>query len=103
MLGKLYPIFANVYQVSVFKDSTLSSLKCDCLLYKQCEYPCSHILRITDKVEDTMIKIQHWEIYATLYGVEILLLGKKLMEAIAMQHCYEGCGMPISNPLLQQC
>ncbi len=33
-LGNSFPIFANVYQVSVFKNSTQSFLKCDCLLYE---------------------------------------------------------------------
>jgi hypothetical protein len=33
-LGNSFPIFANVYQVSVFKNSTQSFLKYDCLLYE---------------------------------------------------------------------
>jgi hypothetical protein len=102
-LGNSFPIFANVYQVSVFKNSTQSFLKCDCLLYERCGYPCSHILRITNKMENTMVKIQHWKIYAAYYGKENSELSKKIIELVTLQRSYEGCGMPISHECLNTC
>jgi hypothetical protein len=34
-LGNAFPTFGNVYQVSVFMNSTQSFMKCDCLLYER--------------------------------------------------------------------
>ena len=36
-LGQSFPIFANVYQVTVFRSSQ-TFFKCDCHLYKHCGY-----------------------------------------------------------------
>jgi hypothetical protein len=102
-LGDSFPIFANVYQVSVFENSTQSFLKCDYLLYERCGYPCSHILRITNKMENTMVKIQHWKIYAAYYGKENSELSKKLIELVTLQCSNEGCGMPISHECVNTC
>ncbi len=102
-LGNLFPIFANVYQVTIFRNSTQNFLKCDCHLYNRCGYPYSHILPITNKIEDTMIKIQHWKIYAVYYGMENSSLSRTIMQVISLQHRYEGCGMPISLTSLETC
>jgi hypothetical protein len=55
-LSVMFPQFANVYQVTSTKKGHQSFLKCDCLLYERCGIPCSHILKITDEIEATMIK-----------------------------------------------
>jgi hypothetical protein len=101
-LGNSLPIFAKVYQVTVFRNSTQYFLKCDCHLYECCGYPCSHILAITNKIEDTMIKIQHWKIYGAYYGMENSSLSRTIMQVISLQHRYEGCGMPISLTCLKK-
>ena len=63
----------------------------------------SHILRITNKMENTMVKIQHWKIYAVYYGKENSELSKKIIELVTLQCSYEGCGMPISHECLNTC
>ena len=102
-LGESFPIFCNVYRVCVHRNSTQIFLKCDCLLYERCGYPCSHILRITNKVEDCMVKVQHWKIFAAYYGGENTRLSEKMMEVIALQKCYEGCGIPLSSDTFDDC
>jgi hypothetical protein len=64
--------------------------------------PCSHILRIMDKIEDNMVKIQHWKVYATHFGDDSEL-SRKLMDSRSLQQCNEGNGVPITNLLLSKC
>ncbi len=74
-LSEGFPQFANVYHVTCTKKGNQHFLKCDCLLYERCGIPCSHILKITDQVEATMIKIQHWKVFHVHFGlVESILL-----------------------------
>ncbi len=96
------PIFRNVYRVLMKKKNTQHFLQCECLLYERCGIPCKHILRITDKIDDNMVKIQHWKVYATHFGDDSEL-SRKLMDARSMQQCNEGNGVPISNVLLSKC
>jgi len=84
------------------KKNTHNFLQCDCLLYERCGIPCSHILRITDKIEDNMVKIQHWKVYATHFGDDSEL-SRKIMDARSLQQCNEGNGVPITNTLLSRC
>ena len=102
-LGHSFPIFANVYQVTVFRNSGQTFLKCDCHLYQCYGYPCSHILTITNTIETVMIRIQHWKIYGAYYGMESSPLSRTIMQVISLQHRYEGCGMPISLTCLETC
>ncbi len=102
-LADYFPLFCNVYQVSVHRNSTQNFLKCDCLLYDRCGYLCSHILRITNKVEDCMVKVQHWKIFAAYYGGNNVRLSEKIMEMVALQKSYDGCGMPVSFETLNDC
>lgn len=102
-LANSFPIYCNVYQVCVHRSSTQIFLKCDCLLYDRCGYPCSHILRITNKVDDTMVKVQHWKIFSAYYGGENVRLSQKIMELVALQKSYEGCGMPITPSTFDDC
>jgi len=101
-LGKEFPMFRNVYRVLLKKKNTQHFMQCECLLYERCGIPCKHILRITDKIEDNMVKIQHWKVYATHFGDDSEL-SRKLMDARSLQQCNEGNGVPISNSLLLKC
>jgi len=77
-----------------------SFLKCDCLLYERCGIPCSHILKITDKVEATMIKIQHWKVFHVHFGLAESKISPELMKGISIQLIDEDMGVPISDESL---
>jgi hypothetical protein len=64
-LGKMFPVFRNVYRISLIKKNTQQFMKCDCLNYECNGIPCQHIPLITNKIEDNMVKIQHWKVYGT--------------------------------------
>jgi hypothetical protein len=57
-LSNVFPVFANVYQVTVTKKGTQSFLQWDCRMYERCGIPCSHIFVITNEIEETMISVQ---------------------------------------------
>jgi hypothetical protein len=90
---------ANVYHVKVTTFGKQRFLKCNCLHYERCGIPCSHILKITDKIEELMIKIQHLKVYQVHYGDNYSNLTSKLMQGSSLQTTYEDMGMP----LLDQC
>ena len=58
-LAQKFPLFANVYKVKVRKQANQSVLKCDCLHYERCGILCTHILKITNQIEETMITVQY--------------------------------------------
>jgi len=91
-LSAKFPQFANVYQVTSTKKGYQSFLKCDCLLYERCGIPCSHILKITDEIEATMIKVH--------VGVAESKISPKLTKAISIQLIDEDMGVPISDESL---
>jgi len=99
-LSVQFPQFANVNHVTSTKKGHQSFLKCDCLLYERCGIPCSHILKITDKIEDTMIKIQHWKVFHVHYGLPESKISPKLMKGISIQLIDEDMGVPISDECL---
>ena len=80
------------------RESTF--FQCDCLLYERCGIPCSHILKITDQVEATMIKIQHWKVFHVHFGLVESEISSQLMKGISIQLIDEGMGVPISNDVL---
>jgi len=53
--------------------------------------------------EDSMVKVQHWKIFAAYYGGENVSLSKKILELVALQKSYEGCGMPVSSGTFNAC
>jgi hypothetical protein len=67
-LAYSFPVFANVYHVKVTTFRKQRFLKCNCLHYEQYGIPCTHILKIMDKIEEMMIKIQHLKVYQVHYG-----------------------------------
>ena len=95
-----FPQFANVYHVTSTKKRHQSFLKCDCLLYERCGIPCSHILKITDKIEATMTKIQHWKVFHVHFGLAESKISPKLMKGISIQLIDEDMGVPISDESL---
>ena len=99
-LSVRFPQFANVYHVTSTKKGNQNFLKCDCLLYEQCGIPCSHILKITDQVEATMIKIQHWKVFHVHFGLEESKISSQLMKGISIQLIDEDMGVPISEESL---
>jgi hypothetical protein len=84
-LSVKFPQFANVYHVTSTKKGHQSFLKCECLLYERCGIPCSHILKITDEIEATMIKIQHWKVFHVHFGLAESKISHKLMKGISIQ------------------
>ena len=99
-LSVRFPQFANVYHVTSTKKGNQNFLKCDCLLYERCGIPCSHILKITDQVEATMIKIQHWKVFHVHFGLEESKISSQLMKGISIQLIDEDMGVPISEDCL---
>ena len=97
-LGIMFPMFRNVYRVSLIKKNSQHYLQCDCLHYERYGIPCQHILRITNKIEDNMVKIQHWKVYGTHFGDDSEL-SAKLIESRSMQQNNESCGVPITMTL----
>ena len=92
--------FANVNHVTSTKKRHQSFLKCDCLLYERCGIPCSHILKITDEIEATMIKIQHWKVFHVHFGLAESKISPKLMKGISIQLIDEAMRVPISDESL---
>jgi hypothetical protein len=99
-LSAKFPQFANVYHVTSTKKGHQSFLKCDCLLYERCGIPCSHILKITDEIEATMIKIQHWKVFQVHFGLADSQISPHLMKAISFQLIHEDMGVPITDESL---
>jgi hypothetical protein len=52
-LGVMFPVFLNVYCVSLIKKNTQQFMKCDCLHYKRNGIPCQQILLITTRLRIT--------------------------------------------------
>jgi hypothetical protein len=99
-LSVRFPQFANVYHVTSTKKGNQNYLKCDCFLYERCGIPCSHILKITNQVEATMIKIQHWKVFHVHIGLEESKISSQLMQGISIQLIDEDMGVPISEESL---
>ena len=98
-----FPVFPNVYRVGVKRNANQSFLSCSCLHYDRCGIPCSHVLAITNVLEDTMVKVEHWRVYAVYFGIENSPLGEAILKATSVQSFNEGYGTPISNECLLLC
>jgi hypothetical protein len=101
-MSNLFPVFANVYEVKVTKLGCQHFLKCECMHYERCGIPCSHILKIVDEVDETMVKIQHLKVFQVYYGKADCSFSSKLMEGTGIQNDYEDMGMPLTDRLLQK-
>ena len=61
-MAKMFPVFANVIQSESKTASKSTFLKCDCLHYERCGIPCTHIMKITNEIDETMITVQHQKV-----------------------------------------
>ena len=102
-LTEEFPIFPNVYRVCVKRNANQSFLSCSCLLYDRCGIPCSHVLAITNVLEDTMVKVEHWKVYSVYFGIENSPLSEAIMKSTSVQSFNEGYGTPISKESLRRC
>ena len=101
-ISHMFPVCANVYEVKVTKFGPQHFLKCECMHYECCGIPCSHILKIVDEVDETMVKIQHLKVFQVYYGKADCSFSSKLMEGTGIQNEYEDMGMPLTDRLLQK-
>ena len=106
-LSVKFPLFANVYHVTSTKKGHQNFLICDCLLYERRGIPCSHvlkianhILKITDEVEATMIKIKHWKVFHVHFGLAESKISAQLLQGTSIQLIEEDMGVPISEESL---
>ena len=84
-----FPVFGNVYEVKVKQQANQSFFKCDCLHYERCGIPCTHIMKITNEINETMITIQHRKVYSVYFGLPDLQLSDQLIKAVSMQILHE--------------
>jgi hypothetical protein len=63
------------------------------------------VLKITDEIEEMMIKVQHWKGYSTHFGIEKSPLSSKLIELLSLiRSVAKFCWKPIcvcTNLLIQ--
>jgi hypothetical protein len=52
-MAKKFLVFANVFKVKVRQQANC------CQHNERCGIPCTHILKITNQIEETMITVQH--------------------------------------------
>ncbi len=84
----------NCKQINIFS-------KCDCLHYERCGIPCTHIMKITNEIDETMITVQHQKVYSVHFGLPDSRLSDQLMKAVLMQILHEDLGMPIAVACLE--
>ncbi len=101
-MAKKFPVFANVYEVKVKLQANQHFLKCDCLHYESCGIPCTHIMKIIDEIDETMITVQHRKVYSVHFGLPDSLLCDQIMKAVSMQILHEDLGMPITIACLEK-
>jgi hypothetical protein len=102
-LTEKFPVFANVYCVDSTRKGEQTFLNCECLLYERYGIPCSHVLKITNKIEASMIKLQHWKIYPVHFGGENDMLSNELIKLTSIQCGNKNMGVPISDAIYQGC
>ncbi len=102
-LTEKFPVLANVYCVNIARKGEQTFLKCECLLYERCGIPCSHVLKITNEIEASMIKVQHWKIHPVHVGGENDMLSNELMKLTSIQCSNENMGVPILDAGYQEC
>jgi hypothetical protein len=68
-MAQRFPVFANVYKVKVKLQANEHFLICDCLHYERCGIPCTHIMKITNEIDETMITVQHRKVYSVHFGL----------------------------------
>ncbi len=69
--------------------------------YERCGIPCTHIMKITNEIDETMMTVQHWKVYLVHFGLPDLQVSDQLTKAVSMQIFHEDLGMPISIACLE--
>ncbi len=96
--------FLQMYIVLILQGrESKPFLKCECLYYKRCGILCSHVLKITNEIEASMIKVQHWKIYPVHVGGENDMLSNELMKLTSIQCSNKNMGVPISDASYREC
>ncbi len=98
-----FPVFANVYCVNIARKGEQTFLKFECLLYKRCGILCSHVLKITNEIEASIIKVQHWKIYPVHVGGKNDMLSNELIKLTFIRCSNENMGVPILDASYQGC
>ncbi len=101
-MAKKFSVFANVYEVKVKLPPNQHFLKCDCLHYERCGIPCTHIIKITNEIDETMITVQHQKVYSVQFGLPDSRMSDQLMKAVSMQILHEDLEMPITIACLEK-
>jgi hypothetical protein len=72
------------------------------ILFIRCSYPCAHVLKVTNKLTLEMIKVQHWNLYATHYNDDddSLRIDLELKKLQFQYSNYERLGVPMSTEIL---
>ncbi len=100
-LALKFPVFGNVYEVKVKQQANQSFFKCDCLHYERCGIPCTHIMKSTNQIDETMLTVQHQKVYLLHFGLPDLQLSDQVMKAVSMKILHEDLGMQISIACLE--
>ncbi len=101
-MAKKFLVFANVYKVKVKLQANQNFLKCDCLHYERCGIPCTHIMKITDEIDETMITVQNRKVYSVHFKLPDSRLSDQLMKAVSIQILNKDLGMPITIACLEK-
>jgi hypothetical protein len=99
---KTFPVLANVYKLKVKLQANQHFVKCDCLHYEICGITCTHIIKITDEIDETMITVQHQKVYSIHFGLPDSQLSDQLMKTVSMQILHEDLGIPITIACLEK-
>jgi hypothetical protein len=85
--------------------SPRNSLNNTNMFFFRCGYPCSHVLKVTNKFTIEMIKVQHWKLYAAHYNDDDDTLGICLeLKKLQFKYSnYEGMGVPVLAKILDSC
>jgi hypothetical protein len=77
-------VYANVYRVKVKLQANQYFLKCDCLHYERCGIPCTHSMKITNKIDETIITVQHQKVYSVYFELPDSRLSDQLMKVVSI-------------------
>jgi hypothetical protein len=82
------------YQIFVRLTIDIPTLRCD--------YPCSHVLKITNELTLDMIEVPHWKLYSSHYNDDHTGIGFELKKNQMEYQHYDRMGVPIIWEILQQ-
>ena len=89
-------------QGNVNPPKNLQLMQGDVVSHERTGVPCSHILKITDHIEESMIKVQHLKVFHVHYGQPDSDMSQQLMKAVSLQIIDEDKGVPVSDLCLEK-